>query len=115
MKFMFMIYHDENELRRCPRGRCRPSSTRRLDYDDEIRRSGHYIVSDALQPARTARTIRRPRLARSSTTDGPVRRDQGAARRILPHRGQGHGRGVRGGLAVSPARIGIIEVRPVRS
>src|SRR5439155_245752 len=41
-----------------------------LDYDDEIRRSGHYIVSNALQPSRTARTIR-VRGGTISTTDGP--------------------------------------------
>ena len=70
-----------------------------LGYDEEIRQSGHYIVSNALQRARTARTIR----VRGGKVDHhrrPLRRDEGAARRLLPHRGQGPRRGVRGRLAV---------------
>ena len=100
MKFMFTIYHDEDELEALPEKEMQALVDSALDYDDEIRRSGHYIVSDALQPARTARTDPRPR--RQGFHDRrAVRRDEGAARRLFPHRGQEHGRGVRGGLAVS--------------
>jgi hypothetical protein len=70
MKFMFMIYHDENVLDALPEGEMQALIDSALDYDEEIRRSGHYIVSDALQPARTARTIR-VRAGKVSTTDGP--------------------------------------------
>ena len=54
-----------------------------LHYDDEIRRSGHYIVSDALQPARTARTIR-VRVGTVSATDGPSPRRNGRQRAKTP-------------------------------
>ena len=53
-----------------PEGECRPLIDAALDYDDEIRRSGHYIGSDALQPLATARTVR-VRGGKVSTTDGP--------------------------------------------
>ncbi len=58
MKFMFMIYHDENVLDALPKSEMQGLVDSALDYDDEIRRSGHYIVSDALESSRTARTIR---------------------------------------------------------
>jgi hypothetical protein len=86
MKFMFMIYHDETVLDGLPKDEMQALVDSALDYDDEIRRSGHYIVSDALQPARTARTIR-VRGGKVSTTGRPLCRDEGAARRFFPDRG----------------------------
>src|SRR5262249_141914 len=41
-----------------------------LDYDDALRKSGHYVASDALQPVQTATTIR-IRDGKVFTTDGP--------------------------------------------
>ena len=70
MKFMFMIYHDENMLGALPERDMQGLIDSALDYDEEIRQSGHYIVSNALQPSRTARTIR-VRGGKVSTTDGP--------------------------------------------
>jgi hypothetical protein len=70
MKFMFMIYHDEHVLDALPEGEMQVLIDSALDYDEEIRQSGHYIVSNALQSFRAARTI----LVRGgtvSTTDGP--------------------------------------------
>src|SRR5512145_1663983 len=58
MKFMFVIYHDENVLDAIPEKEMQALVDSAIEYAEEIRRSGHYIVSDALQPARTARTIR---------------------------------------------------------
>src|SRR5206468_3085691 len=70
MKFMFMIYHDENVLNALPEGELQTLIDSALDYDETIRRSGHYIVSDALQRSRTARTIR-VRGGKVAVTDGP--------------------------------------------
>src|SRR5262245_44614002 len=58
MKFMFAIYHDERVLDALPEGEMQALVDSALDYTDELRRSGHYIVSNALQRPRTARTIR---------------------------------------------------------
>src|SRR6202790_5787196 len=41
-----------------------------IAYDEELRRSGHYIVSDALQLASTAKTLR-VRNRKLSIMDGP--------------------------------------------
>ena len=54
MKFMFMIYHDESVLEALPESEMQAPVDSALDDDDDIRRSGHYIVSNALQRARTA-------------------------------------------------------------
>ena len=70
MKFLFMIYHDERVLEDLPKQEMQALVDSALDYDEEIRRSGHYIVSNALQPARTARTLR-VREGKVLVTDGP--------------------------------------------
>ena len=70
MRFMFAIYHDEKELEALPEAEMQRLVDGSLEYDEALRQSGHYIVSDALQPSRTARTIR-VRRGKVSTTDGP--------------------------------------------
>src|SRR5689334_11133105 len=70
MKFMFTIYHDERVLEALPEAEMQALVDSALDYDETIRRSGHYIVSNALQPARTARTLR-VRDGKVLVTDGP--------------------------------------------
>jgi hypothetical protein len=84
-----------------------------LDYDEQIRRSGHYIVSDALQPARTARTIR-VRGGRITTTDGPFAetKEQLGGFPLIEARDMDEACEV--ASRFPPARVGIIEVRPVQ-
>ena len=53
MKFMFTIYHDEKVLDAMPEKEMQALVDSAIEYAEEIRRSGHYIASDALQ--RTAR------------------------------------------------------------
>ena len=70
MKFMFMIYHDENVLDAMPEKEMQALVDSAIEYAEEIRRSGHYIASDALQRTRTARTIR-VSAGKVSSTVGP--------------------------------------------
>jgi hypothetical protein len=113
MKFMFMIYHDETVLDALPEGEMQALVDSALDYDEDIRRSGHYIVSNALQPARTARTIR-VRGGKVSSTDGPFAetKEQLGGFFLI------EARDIDEACAVAsrfpPARLGIIEVRPVQ-
>jgi hypothetical protein len=113
MKFMFMIYHDENELRALPEREMQTLVDSALDYDDEIRRSGHYIVSDALQPAHTARTIR-VRGGKVSTTDGPFAETKEQLGGFFLIEAKDMNEACAVASRFPPARIGIIEVRPVR-
>src|SRR5215510_8347869 len=58
MKFMFTIYHDESVLDAMPEKEMQGLVDSAIEYAEEIRRSGHYIASNALQGTRTSRTIR---------------------------------------------------------
>jgi len=113
MKFLFMIYHDERVLEDLPKQEMQALVDSALDYDEEIRRSGHYIVSNALQPARTARTLR-VREGKVLVTDGPFAetREQLGGFFLVEARDLDEACAV--ASRFPPARLGIIEVRPVQ-
>jgi hypothetical protein len=113
MKFMFMIYHDQNVLDALPEEERQSLVDSALDYDEEIRRSGHYIVSQALQPARTARTIR-VRGGKVSTTDGPFAETKEQVGGFFLIEARDMNEACEVASRFPPARVGTIEVRPVR-
>ncbi len=113
MRFMFMIYHDETELEALPEAEMRGLVDGSLEYDEELRQSGHYIVSDALQRSRTARTIR-VRRGKVSTTDGPFAETKEQLGGFFLIEAKDLDEACEIASRFPPARIGVIEVRPVR-
>jgi len=73
MKFMFTIHHDPKVMDAMPEKEMQALVDSAIEYAEEIRQSGHYIVSNALQRPDTARTIR-VNGGKVSTTAGPFRR-----------------------------------------
>ena len=112
MKFLFTIYHDERTLDDMPENEMQALVDSALDYDDEIRRSGHYIVSNALQRARTARTLR-VRGGKVSITDGPFAETQEQLGGFFLIEARDMDEACAVAARFPPARIGIVEVRPV--
>ena len=113
MKFLFTIYHDENELDAIPETEMRALVDAAIEYAEELQRSGHYIVSNALQQARTARTIR-VRAGTASTAAGPFAetKEQLAGFFVIEAKDMDEACAV--AARFPPARIGVIEVRPVK-
>ncbi len=113
MKFLFLIYHDEKTLDALPDGEMQGLVDAALDYDEEIRRSGHYIVSNALQRVRTARTLR-VRDGTVSTTDGPFAETKEQLGGFFLIEAKDMDEACEVASRFPPARLGIIEVRPVQ-
>jgi hypothetical protein len=113
MKFLFLIYHDEQTLDAMPEGEMQGLVDAALDYDEELRRSGHYIVSNALQRARTGRTVR-VRGGKATTTDGPFAetKEQLGGFFLIEARDMDEACAI--ASRFPPARLGTIEVRPVQ-
>ncbi|HUP36485.1 MAG TPA: YciI family protein [Candidatus Limnocylindria bacterium] len=113
MKFMFLIYHDEKTLDALPDGEMQALVDAALGYDEELRRSGHYIVSNALQRARTGRTVR-VRGGKATTTDGPFAetKEQLGGFFLIEARDMDEACAI--ASRFPPARLGTIEVRPVQ-
>ncbi|MEX2222505.1 MAG: YciI family protein [Candidatus Rokuibacteriota bacterium] len=113
MKFLFLIYHDEKDLDALPEGEMQDLVDAALDYTEQIRRSGHYIVSNALQRVRTARTVR-VRVGKASTTDGPYAETKEQLGGFFLVEAKDMDEACEVASRFPPARLGIIEVRPVQ-
>ena len=113
MKFLFMIYHDERVLEALPEQEMQALVDSALDYDDEIRRSGHYIVSEALQPARTARTVRVGG-GKVAITDGPFAETKEQLGGFFLVEARDIDEACEVASRFPPARLGVIEVRAVQ-
>jgi hypothetical protein len=113
MKFMFMIYHDEGVLDAMPEKEMQALVDSAIEYAEEIRRSGHYIVSDALQRASTARTVR-VNAGKVSTTTGPFAETEEKLGGFFVIEAKDMDEACAVAARFPPARVGVIEIRPVQ-
>ena len=70
MKYLCAVYLEPNALQGLSAGEQAKLNRDSLDYNDELAKKGHYIAASALQPPRTAKTVRH-RGGKSLVTDGP--------------------------------------------
>ena len=112
MKFMFMIYHDEKVLDAMPDTEMQALVDSAIEYAEEIRRSGHYIASDALQQVRTARTVR-IQAGKVSTTAGPFAETTEQLGGFFLIEAKDMDEACAVAARFPPARVGVIEIRPV--
>ena len=70
MRYLCAVYLEADALKGLSAGEQAKLDRDSLDYDEVLRKSGHYLASSALQPARTAKTVRR-RGDKIQVTDGP--------------------------------------------
>ena len=70
MKYLCLVYIEEEKLEALSKEEMDALVAEALAYKEELRKSGHHIASDALQPVETATTLR-VRDGRLSITDGP--------------------------------------------
>jgi hypothetical protein len=83
-----------------------------LAYDEELRRSGHYITSDALQRVTAARTVR-VRNGKLSVIDGPFAETKEQLGGFILIEARDLDEAVELASQIPMAKHGTIEVRPV--
>src|SRR5262249_14464976 len=113
MKFLFTIHHDERQLDALPEKEMAALVDSALEYMDELKKKGHFIVSNALQRSRTARTIR-VRDGKVAVTDGPFAETKEQLGGFFLIEARDIDEACALAAKFPPARIGVIEVRPVR-
>jgi hypothetical protein len=70
MKYLIMIYPDPAKLEAMPEGEFKSTMRACLAHADELRKRGMILDSQMLQPASTARSLRK-KDGRDVVTDGP--------------------------------------------
>jgi hypothetical protein len=106
MKYLCLVYLDEKRLEELPDEDC-------VEYDTQIRNSGHCIASEALQPVATATTVR-VRNSSVSVTDGPFAETKEQLAGFYMIEAKDLNEAIRIASKIPPARVGSIEVRPIR-
>ena len=112
MKYLCLIYNDEKIRQAMPQPEADKMRSEYIAYSDDIKKSGHYLGGNALQPTATATTVR-VRNGRTSTTDGPFAetKEQLAGYYLLEARDLNDA--IQVGARIPGARSGSIEVRPI--
>ncbi|MCY1272411.1 YCII-related domain protein [compost metagenome] len=110
MKYLLLVYSDENVLHDAPDS---PRDTECNDYCESVRASGRLVAAEALEPVRSATTVR-VRGGKVSVTDGPFAetKEQLAGFYLVDARDLNEA--LQLAAKIPPARVGSIEVRPVR-
>ena len=106
MKYLCLVYLDERRLDELPDEDC-------VAYDRAIRESGHCLASEALQSAQTATTVR-VRNGRLSVTDGPFAETKEQLAGFYMVEARDLNEAIQIASKIPPARVGSIEVRPIR-
>ena len=106
MKYLCLVYLDESRLHELPDQDC-------VEYDASIRKSGHCIASEALQSVQTATTVR-VRNGRLAITDGPFAETKEQLAGFYLVEARDLNEAIQIAAKIPPARVGSIEVRPIR-
>ncbi len=112
MKYLCLVYYDEKDLEAMPADEFAAFSEEHVVLDEDLRRSGHSIVAEALQPVHTATTLR-IRNGKLSTTDGPFAETKEQLGGIYLIEARDLNDAIQAAARIPSARVGSIEVRPV--
>jgi len=105
MKYLCLIYFDE-KLDGVPDSEC-------LAYGETLRESGRCIAAEPLHPIHTATTVR-VRDGKVSITDGPFAETKEQLAGFYLIDAKDLDEAIEVAAKIPPARVGSIEVRPVR-
>lgn len=113
MKYLCLVYHDEKQIDALPESEYAVIVSDVLDYREELRQSGHYIASNALEYVNAATTIR-VRSGKVSITDGPFAEAREQLGGFYLIEAMDLNDAIRVASKMPPARLGAIEVRPIK-
>ena len=112
MKYLCLVYLEEEKLEALSPGEREALIAEAVVCNEELRTNGHYLVANALQPVRTATTLR-VRNGRITATDGPFAETKEQLGGFLLIEARDLNEAIRVASKLPPARLGSIEVRPV--
>ena len=106
MKYLCLVYGEEQKMREVDDLHC-------LAFDQSVRKSGHCIASEALQPISTATTVR-VRNGKVTVTDGPFAETKECLAGFYMIEARDLNEAIQIASRIPPAQVGSIEVRPIR-
>ncbi|TAV88745.1 YciI family protein [Rhizobium leguminosarum] len=112
MKYLCQVWFDGGVLDTMTKEEKTELDTNSLNYDKDLVDSGHMIVAQALQPPKSAVTVRM-RNGEMSVTDGPFAETKEALGGFILIEAKDLNEAIRIASGIPLARLGAIEVRPI--
>jgi hypothetical protein len=112
MKYLCLIYDEEKKLNAMPKNESDAFMGEYFGFTEGIKKSGHYLGGNALQPVQTATTVRL-RNGKVSTTDGPFAETQEQLGGYYLIEAKDLNDAIQVAAKIPSSRIGSIEVRPI--
>jgi hypothetical protein len=113
MKYLCLVYLEEKTLDAMSNGESEALIDESLAYDDVLRKSGHFIVAEALEPVQAATTVR-IRNGKLSITDGPFAETKEQLGGFVLINARDLNEAIQVASKIPPARLGGVEVRPIK-
>jgi len=113
MKYLCLVYLVEKEMNALSKREADACTEESRSYDEALRRSGHLIAAQALQPVETATTIR-VRNGKLSTTDGPCAETKEQLGGFILIEARDLNDAIQVAAKIPMGRRGSIEVRPIK-
>lgn len=113
MKFICLIHLNEAELDAMPAEEMNSLNARHLEFNNGLRKSGHFIEAEALEPAASTARVR-VRQGKTSVIDGPFAetKEMVAGFYLIEARDLSEATQIASRIPSAP--LGTIEVRPTR-
>jgi hypothetical protein len=112
MKYLCLIYDDEKQIETMSQADSDKFMGEYFAFTDDIRKSGHMVQGEALQPVQTATTVR-SRNGKVSTTDGPFAETKEQLGGFYLIEAKDLNEAIQVASRIPSVRTGSIEVRPV--
>ena len=112
MKYLCLIYDDERAMDNMQKAEMDAMMGEYFAFSEGVKKSGHYIGGNALQPTQTATTVR-VRGGKVSTTDGPFAETKEQLGGYYLIEAKDLNDAIQVAAKIPSAKNGSIEVRPV--
>ena len=112
MKYLCLIYDEETKLASMSKAESDAFMGEYFAFTEDVRKSGHLVAGDALQPVSTATTLRQ-RSGRLTTTDGPFAETKEQLGGYYLIEAKDLNEAIQVASRIPSVRTGSVEVRPV--
>jgi len=113
MRYLCLIYDEESKFGKMPKEQADAMMSEYFAFTEGIKKSGHYIGGEALQPIQTATTVR-VRNGKVSTTDGPFAETKEQLGGYYLINAKDLNDAIQIASKIPSSRAGSIEVRPIQ-
>jgi hypothetical protein len=113
MKYLCLVFYDEKKHDGLSEQEVQTLTDEALEYDEVLRKGGHFVTANALQSVHAASTIR-VRNGKVMVTDGPFAETNEQIGGFIVIEARDLNEAIQLASKIPPGRLGGIEVRPIK-